>query len=220
MPIGYIYKILNTKNNKFLIGSTNNPKIRKINHFSNCRCNKHCNSKFQNSWNKYGEQSFKFQIIEEVYQIENLLKREQYWIDTYWNSGLLLNVEPIAGKPPIRNRPHTQETKNKISQTKKKDSQNISDKLRKRIWTEESKEKLRRVNLGKKYSMESKIKMSQSQYNWLKHNKPPMLGKIHSNETRQKISLAQIGRKRSNATKHKQSYSMKLYWQRKKLCQI
>ena len=40
MPAG-VYKIQNKISGKFLIGSTNNFQIRKRNHFSDARCNKH-----------------------------------------------------------------------------------------------------------------------------------------------------------------------------------
>lgn len=46
----------------------------------------------QNAWNKYGEESFEFKIIEKP-KIENLDKREIYWIDYYKNKVGVYNLE-------------------------------------------------------------------------------------------------------------------------------
>lgn len=62
-----IYKITNLINGKFYIGSTIRPVyIRKYEHFSELRKGKHCNKYLQNSFNKYGEVNFKFEILERV----------------------------------------------------------------------------------------------------------------------------------------------------------
>jgi len=54
--------------------------MRRIQHFSKLRCNKHVNQHLQNAWNKYGKESFEFEVLETV-EIDNniketLLKRE------------------------------------------------------------------------------------------------------------------------------------------------
>lgn len=61
-----IYKILNTVNGKFYIGSTIDAKRRWKEHRSKLNKNKHINLHLQNSWNKYGESSFSFNIIKIV----------------------------------------------------------------------------------------------------------------------------------------------------------
>jgi group I intron endonuclease len=43
--------------------------------------NKHHSKYLQRAWNLYGEQNFKFYIIEEVENCLNLIEREQFWID-------------------------------------------------------------------------------------------------------------------------------------------
>lgn len=50
-------------------------------HISRLRANKHKNPYLQNSYNKYGEIDFQFDIIE-ITDKEQCLIREQYWLDT------------------------------------------------------------------------------------------------------------------------------------------
>lgn len=78
-----IYKITNTKNNKVYIGSSSNLKRRSQTHLTKLRCDRHTSPHLQAAFNKYGQSSFKFQIIEEVNSDEELIPREQYWCDFY-----------------------------------------------------------------------------------------------------------------------------------------
>jgi len=55
-----IYMILNITNKKCYVGSSKNCKARKYHHFGRLRNNKHCNSYLQASFNKHGEDKFKF----------------------------------------------------------------------------------------------------------------------------------------------------------------
>lgn len=77
-----IYKITNIINGKMYIGSSNNCKRRLKEHFSKLRCNKHYNKKLQFAFNKYGENNFNFNIIEYVEDVNLLLEREQYYLNT------------------------------------------------------------------------------------------------------------------------------------------
>lgn len=80
--ISGIYKILNIVNGKLYIGSGANLRRRKREHFCRLKSNTHINKFLQNSWNKYGGDSFVFEIIE-LTNTDDLIKREQYWIDHY-----------------------------------------------------------------------------------------------------------------------------------------
>ncbi len=75
-----IYKIINTSNNKIYIGSSSNLKKRKSNHFHYLKNNKHPNKHLQSSYNKYGNEYFIFEIIEECI-IKDLILKEQHYID-------------------------------------------------------------------------------------------------------------------------------------------
>lgn len=92
--ISCIYKIENIINKKIYIGSTINFKQRKSDHLSRLRKNKHPNAYLQNSWNKYGEENFVIEILERC-KIEDLLTREQYYIDLYYGKNCY-NIEKIA----------------------------------------------------------------------------------------------------------------------------
>ncbi len=67
-----IYKIINKFNNKIYIGSSIN--IRK-------RINRHFNDYLQNAWNKYGEEIFTYEVLEIIYNVNDLMDREQHFID-------------------------------------------------------------------------------------------------------------------------------------------
>ena len=81
--MGIIYCILNTKTNKAYIGQT----IRELDariksHFKLLKSNKHYNNHLQNSYNKYGEEAFRYFILSEV-KSKNLDKEEKRYILLY-----------------------------------------------------------------------------------------------------------------------------------------
>lgn len=65
-----IYKITNKKNGKVYIGQSNDMVKRKNSHFNALRKNKHDNVHLQNSFNKYGECNFSFEVLEECSEDE------------------------------------------------------------------------------------------------------------------------------------------------------
>jgi len=75
-----IYIIENTNNQQCYVGSAVNINNRWRRHKSLLNRSKHNNKKLQNSWNKYGSDSFKFNIIIES-TINKLIENEQYYID-------------------------------------------------------------------------------------------------------------------------------------------
>jgi group I intron endonuclease len=75
-----IYKITNTQTGMFYIGSSKNIKRRFWEHESKLRNNSHVNYKLQNSWNKYGNDNFKFEVLKET-RIDELLIEEQKYLD-------------------------------------------------------------------------------------------------------------------------------------------
>lgn len=83
--IGGIYQIINSKNGKYYVGSSKSIYNRIYNHKTNLRLGKHGNAHLQHAWDKYGEESFYYQILEicEDCSKEFLEEREDYWIDYY-----------------------------------------------------------------------------------------------------------------------------------------
>jgi len=78
-----IYAIVNTLNNKMYIGSAINVERRGITHFSRLRRGTHASKHLQSSWNKHGASAFVFKTVEviEAATREQLLSREQWWMD-------------------------------------------------------------------------------------------------------------------------------------------
>jgi group I intron endonuclease len=93
-----IYKILNIKNNKVYIGSTNRGHHRLNEHKKKLQSGKHTNKHLQSSWDINGENSFLFEIIEYVEFENNLIEREQYWIDYYFERFNMYNIRKTADR--------------------------------------------------------------------------------------------------------------------------
>lgn len=70
-----VYKITNLVNGKFYIGSASYYDKRIGTHVSKLRRNTHKNPYLQAAWNKYGEENFKFEILEKCTK-ETLVARE------------------------------------------------------------------------------------------------------------------------------------------------
>lgn len=94
-----IYCIENLVNHKKYIGSSIDIYSRWKQHKTSLKGNKHHSKRLNNSWNYYGEDNFKFYIIEKCSK-ENLIVREQFYIDLYqsYNNNNGYNVQPIAGR--------------------------------------------------------------------------------------------------------------------------
>ena len=174
-----IYIIKNLINNKVYIGSAINIDKRWKHHKKDLAKRKHHSRLLQRAWDKYGEENFKFEIIEEVKNPEHLLSYEQVYLDYYksYEDDKGFNICKIAGSPLGLKR--SDEVKQKMREAKK----NIS---------EETKQRLREVNIGKKHSQETKQKRNEA-----------LTGLKRSDETKQRMREANIGKKHSEETKKK-----------------
>lgn len=76
-----IYRITNTANGKYYIGSSISLDKRFRDHVNALRRGKHENEYLQNAWNKYGEGCFLFEVEEEIVNRDDLLIREQWYLD-------------------------------------------------------------------------------------------------------------------------------------------
>lgn len=106
-----IYCIQNIDNGKMYVGSSKNIYQRLLKHQAYLRRNIHDNKKLQNSWNKHGEGSFFYSILE-ICNIGELTAKEQFYIDALkpWYN-IMIKVERIEV---------SDESKKKMSETRKR----------------------------------------------------------------------------------------------------
>lgn len=112
-----IYCITNLENNKIYIGSTlNSFKERWSTHIQKLRKGTHSNSHLQNAFNKYGEEKFKFSILEVLVNEAEILNKEQEYINNFksYDRTIGYNIEIDVYKREV-----SEETKQKISATLK-----------------------------------------------------------------------------------------------------
>lgn len=180
----FIYKIVNTINGKFYVGSTTNTRERFRTHRNKLRKNKHHCPHLQAAWNKYGEQVFVFHVVETIPDGKDLQEAEDIWLIEHvgkpycYNAGLRSGA-PWRGAPkeqhPSFNRPKTDEERDAISKS-------LKDFY--------AADPANHPRTGKQHTEETKAKISASK----KANPArPWFGKTRSEETKLKISQSQAG---------------------------
>lgn len=137
-----IYYIKNILNNKVYVGSSVDIYARWRCHKYMLKNNKHTSKHLQHSWNKYGEKSFEFIVIE-FCDVNLLIENEQKHIDNLksYNDEFGYNLNRYAGT--TLGYKHTEASKRLISEAGKR---------RKGIkFSEEHKKKISEVQQGKSY---------------------------------------------------------------------
>jgi len=96
-----IYCIRNSVTGERYIGSSVNIEARWLIHKTQLNRKFHHSPKLQLAWNKYGQRSFFFEIIEEIIDRENktLAQREQYWLDHHDSYRNGYNSTSIVARP-------------------------------------------------------------------------------------------------------------------------
>ena len=189
-----IYCIENKANNTKYVGKSIELNNRWDKHISGLRRNKHDNKYLQNSWNKHGEDSFIFYILEECDK-SVLSEREIYYIkelNTKRPDGYNLTDGGdggLGGKVSKKTRiKMSQRTKNRFSNPE-------NHPMYGRTHSEESKKKMSMSH--KNISLKTRKKMSNSAKRNSSH-----LGHPHSQETKDKLRQKNIGSKHKNRTSH------------------
>lgn len=175
-----VYIIKNTISGKLYVGSTNNFSMRWKRHICDLNKQIHTGTKLQRAWDKYGQDSFEFCVIEYVNNTAILMEREQHWLDTLKSVELGYNTLPTAGSSRghklseahkaaflFKGKTHSEESKRKMSIA----AQN-------RVVSEETKLKQSLAKLGKPMSEAAKEKL-----------RVGALGRVCSEEHKQAMSL-------------------------------
>jgi group I intron endonuclease len=161
-----IYQITNTVGGKRYVGSAVNLSARRRQHFGALRRQDHANIHLQAAFVKYGEEAFRFEILE-LCERDQVIAREQHYIDTLHPE---YNMCPVAGSsmgyrhtdearlrmstkskarpPAFLGHKHTEETRRKISDLKRSSGQKP---------TPDHMERLRQVNIGNKNTAGKKM---------------------------------------------------------------
>lgn len=189
-----IYCWHNLENGKRYIGQSSNIAKRKIGHLLLLRKSQHKNQYLQSAWDKYGEVSFSFCILEEC-NINMMDVREVAWIN-YFNSANRkygYNIHLGGGSMMMV----SQESRKKMSLAK------MGKKL-----SEEHKMKISLSSKGLKKSDETKKRISNS--------KRGISKKPFSIEHRKNLALAGLNRMHSESTKQKMRAKAKIREQKRK----
>jgi group I intron endonuclease len=188
-----IYYIQNLDNGKIYIGSAVSIVKRWSVHKHHLRRGAHCNKYLQSAWDKRGEDSFIFGVIE-VVDKNILLEKEQFWIKNYESSNREkgYNLAPAAGS--MLGYKHTEKTKSRLrivgfpkGHTPWNKGKNMEGEYKenfvKAMRSEEVRE-ARRNRVGFKHTDEAKKKISAASSR-----------RTASEETRKKKSKAMTGKK-------------------------
>lgn len=166
-----IYKIINTANQKFYVGSSVNLSRRKARHFRELAINKHPNKHLQAAWDKYGAAAFEFVIVELVGPDEDILAAENRWLKEHVGKDYCYNLGRDATAPSLGMKGELSPTWGRVRPQHERDAISRAGKLR--VMSEESKRKISRALKGNVIPAEVREKISES----LKGEKNPWFGK-------------------------------------------
>lgn len=171
--ISGIYRILNTINNRFYIGSSINVYRRVQVHFWALENNKHVNKHLQADFDEFKIDAFVVELIEHVENINLLLEREQHWMNNEAAIQQGYNAYPTARN--TLGQKLSEETKEKMKEAHK----NVSNETRVKLSKANS--GVNNSMYGKHHSFETRVKISNATKN---KNK----GISFTEEHKQKIS--------------------------------
>lgn len=171
-----IYRIRNVVNGNFYVGSTVDSRKRFWAHRKDLRLNRHACIHLQRAWNKYGEDCFKFEVIQELSCKEELFPAEQKLLDENFGKEHCYNTAKYADAPM---RDASEALRARLAEKTRAWLERDGHPRQGASWSEEAKEAIRQTRLGK-------------------HSGPDhyRYGKEVSEETRKKIGDTQRGVKK------------------------
>jgi group I intron endonuclease len=193
-----IYRIKNLINNKCYYGSSKHIEKRLTRHKRELKNNTHINCILQRAWDKYGENNFSFEVVEEC-DISVILETEQKYLNLQpdYNIGI-----KSSGGDNLTKNPNKNNIVKKITESVKKRYDLMTD--------EEKKEKHSKPmetnpnwkdGISFSYCEICNKKISQGAKRCIEHIKyernginNPFFGKQHSEETKNKLSEIRLGK--------------------------
>jgi len=194
-----IYRIRNLINDKCYYGSAKKIKRRWTRHKSQLKYDRHENIILQRAWNKYGEENFVFEIIEECDE-KNILVVEQKYLDLKpkYNIG-----EQASGGDNMKNHPNRDNIIKKRKTKIRGMINEMSDAEKKKIWSRPNEmngrwkgdKKVKYCKCGKEINPISTT-CSRCRDRTGKNNS--FYGKNHTTETIKHLSESRIGKYSGN----------------------
>ena len=206
-----IYAIIHMETQRRYVGSSMNIVKRWSEHRNALRALRHRNSKLQNAWNKYGADSFQFEVLQRVENLNDLIVCEQFFIDELKP---FYNIRLVAAESNLGIK-HSDEAKAKISSAQMGRVHNDATKAKMSVarkgikFSAEHRAKISAANKGTIHSDEAKAKMSAAKNGMVLSDEAKakisvaLKGRVFSDETKAKMSAAGKGKLRSKETKAK-----------------
>jgi group I intron endonuclease len=113
-----IYRITNMANDKFYIGSADSFARREWQHKYALKRGVHKNPHLQAAWNKYGEEMFVFEVVEELPAGDDQLQWEDKWLKDCVGKPNCYNVNTLATAPRL-GLTLSEKTKQQLSESRK-----------------------------------------------------------------------------------------------------
>ena len=175
----YIYKITNIVNGKIYVGKSKNPiDKRLVNHFWTSEHRQDSGVAIHNAIRKYGKENFKIEEIDRCNTIDELNKKEIYWIEKLHarDKDIGYNIakggEGGIGGPMFAGHTHSEETRRMMSQNRQGEKNS---------------------NYGNRWKRTSSMK-----YPDIHGENNPMYGKKQSEESKEKNSKSNKGTATNN----------------------
>ena len=186
-----IYRITNMANGKYYIGSADSFARREWQHKYDLRRGVHKNPRLQAAWNKYGEDMFVFEVMEEIPADQSQLQVEDMWLAQHVGLPECYNINTGAELSRLGIK-HTEESKLKTSRSRKgkaagenhyRYGKTVAPEVREKIGAaQRGKPKApgRKVTEEGRAKIRANIEAGRSHKHWL--------GKHHTEESKAKMS--------------------------------